>query len=287
MSIAPPTPQADRPSKAGRQPVDWRAVRALVEREARAIRRSKAIVLPMTMVPVVLLVLLPAATALAATLRRTSGVGRVLERIPGGFSETIAALPEAEQLVVLVNGYLLAPLFMIVPLMISAVLAADSFAGEKERKTMETLLHLPITDRDLFIAKLLGPFIAAVSVSWVGFALFCVVSNGLAWPVMHRFFVPTTLWMVMIVWVAPAIAAMGLGVMVRVSARANTTQEANQLGSAVVLPLIFLAVGQAGGLLLVGATVAIGIGAALWVVAILLIVRGSRLFTRDRLATRL
>ena len=43
----------------------------------------------------------------------------------------------------LVNGYLLAPLFLIVPLMVSAVLAADAFAGEKERRTLESLLHLP------------------------------------------------------------------------------------------------------------------------------------------------
>ena len=56
----------------------------------------------------------------------------------------------------LVNGYLLAPLFLIVPLMVSAVLAADAFAGEKERKTLETLLHLPISDRDLFFAKVLA-----------------------------------------------------------------------------------------------------------------------------------
>ena len=41
--------------------------------------------------------------------------------------------------------------------------------------------------------------------------------------------------------------------MVRVSAAARTAQEANQLGGAVILPLIFLALGQATGLLLVDA----------------------------------
>ena len=51
----------------------------------------------------------------------------------------------------------------------------------------------------------------------------------------------------MILWVAPAVAALGLAVMVRVSARARTSQEANQLGGAVILPLIFLAVGQSTG----------------------------------------
>jgi hypothetical protein len=104
---------------------------------------------------------------------------------------------------------------------------------------------------------------------------------------MHRIFVPTRLWMVMIVWVAPAVAALGLGVMVRVSVRARTSQEANQLGGAVILPLIFLVVGQASGLLLVAMPVAIGIGAVLWVVAIWLCARGAKRFTRDQLAARM
>jgi len=200
---------------------------------------------------------------------------------------TRGALPQREQLIVLVNGYLLAPLFLIVPLMVSAVLAADAFAGEKERKTLESLLHLPLADRDLFVAKLLTAYVPALLVSWIGFVCFAIVSNTVAWPVMHRIFIPTKLWGVMIFWVAPAVAALGLSVMVRVSARARTSQEANQLGGAVILPLIFLAVGQATGLLLVDIKIAISIGALIWVIALWLCSRGARRFTRDQLATRL
>jgi ABC-type Na+ efflux pump permease subunit len=188
--------------------------------------------------------------------------------------------------VVLVLGYLLAPLFLIVPLMVSAVLAADAFAGEKERRTLEALLHLPISNRDLFLAKLGTAYLPALAVSWLGFACFALVSNAVAWPVMGRVFVPTGLWLVVIFWVAPAVAALGLGVMVRVSVRARTAQEANQLGGAVILPLIFLAVGQSTGLLLVDPPVAVAIGAAIWVLAGWLVVRGARRFTRDELATR-
>src|SRR4051794_26735046 len=104
---------------------------------------------------------------------------------------------------------------------------------------------------------------------------------------MHRVFVPTKLWGVMILWVAPAVAALGMGVMVRVSARARTAQEANQLGGAVILPLIFLAVGQSTGLLLVTVPVALAIGAAIWAVALALVLRGASRFTRDRIAARL
>src|SRR5205085_4813992 len=124
-------------------------------------------------------------------------------------------------------------------------------------------------------------------ISWVGFVAFAITSNAVAWPVMHRVFVPTALWGVMIGWVAPAVATLGLGVMVRVSARARTAQEANQLGGAVILPLIFLAVGQSTGLLLVDIKIAIAIGALVWAIALLLVARGAQRFTRDQLATRL
>ena len=268
-----------------RTPVDWSAVRALVERDLRAVRRSKAVVIPMLMVPVLLLVVLPLLVGMAArSASNSNGAEGFLESLPAQLAEPIAALPPEEQLLTLVLGYLLAPLFLIVPLMVSAVIAADAFAGEKERRTIETLLHLPMADRDLFLAKLLTGFVPAVAVSWIGFAVYAVVANAVAWSVIDGPIVPNGLWLVMIFWVAPGIAALGLGVMVRVSARTRTTQEANQLGGAVILPLIFLAVGQSTGILLVDLPIALGIGAAVWLVAVILVARGAARFTRDRIA---
>jgi hypothetical protein len=48
-----------------------------------------------------------------------------------------------------------------------------------------------------------------------------------------------------------------------------------------------LAVGQSSGILLLDLPVAIGVGALIWVVALLLVRRGAQRFTRDVLATRL
>jgi ABC-2 type transport system permease protein len=281
-ATAVPTRQARRQPRR-----DWGLIRTVVAKDLLAVRRSKAVVLPMLLVPVLLLVILPALVGLAASGPTNVRVDEVLRGLPGDLARPILDLPEREQLVVLVNGYLLAPLFLIVPLMVSAVLAADAFAGEKERGTLETLLHLPITERDLFTAKLLSAFLPAMAVSLVGFTCFCIVSNVVAWPVLGRIFVPTRLWMVMILWVAPAVATLGLAVMVRVSARARTSQEANQLGGAVILPLIFIAVGQSTGLLLVTLPIAMAIGAVVWVLAILLVRGGARRFTRDLLAAKI
>jgi ABC-2 type transport system permease protein len=262
----------------------WPAMQAVVVKDLTAIRRSKGVLIPMIMVPGLLLVFLPFLIGLAARHNAAPNVDGILRSVPKGVARPILDLPESQRLVVLVNGYLLAPLFLIVPLMVASVLAADAFAGEKERNTLESLLHLPIPERDLFYAKVLGAFLPAVLVSWIGFVLFAIVVNTTAWPVMHRVFIPTRLWLVMIVWVAPAVAALGLGVMVRVSARAKSTQEANQLGGAVILPLIFLAVGQSTGLLLVTLPLAVGAGALVWIVALVLATGGARRFTRDRMA---
>jgi ABC-2 type transport system permease protein len=265
---------------------DWPVIWAIVDRDLRAIRRSKAVVLPMMLVPTLLMVVLPLVIGFAAARAGSQNNAALgfLNAVPNVLAAEILAHPPQEQLLRLVLGYLLAPLFMIVPLMVSAVIAADAFAGEKERRTMEMLLHLPITDRDLFLAKLLTSYIPALGVTWGGFAAFTVVANAVSWQHVDGFIVPNQLWLVMVLWVAPAVAMVGLGVMVRVSARARTSQEANQLGGAVILPLIFLAVGQSTGLLLVDIEISIGVGGLLWLIAILLVWRGASRFTRDRIA---
>lgn len=266
--------------------LDWNAILSIIRKDMAAVRRSKAVLLPMLLVPSLMLIVLPAFIGAFTARSKPVDVTRFLGTLPAGAGDPILALPEHEQLVVLVMGYLLAPLFLIVPLMVCAVLAADAFAGEKERRTLETILHLPIRDRDLYVAKLLVAYIPAVAVSWLGFLAYSLVANAVSWSVMERVFVPTRMWLVLIVWVSPAVGAVGLGVMVRISAWARTAQEANQLGGAVILPIIFVAMGQATGLLLIPMQAAVFIGALLWAVAAGLVITGARRFTRDRLASR-
>jgi ABC-type Na+ efflux pump permease subunit len=172
-------------------------------------------------------------------------------------------------------------------MMVSTALAADALAGEKERRTLESLLHLPIQMKELFLAKIGFAFIPSLVVSWVGFLLYAITVNLIAWPIMGRIFVPNMRWGVLIVVVAPAVAAVGLGVMVRVSARANSSQEANQLGGAVIVPLILASVGQTSTLLLLAPQWILLSGIVIWLVAAILIHGGMKRFTRDRVASRL
>src|SRR4051794_23840950 len=107
----------------------WHAVRAVAAKDFTAVRRSKGVILPMLFVPFLLLVVLPLGVGLAARNAHPPDVSSMLRALPGGLAQPILHLPPRERLIVLVDGYLLAPLFLIVPLMLAAVLAADAFAG--------------------------------------------------------------------------------------------------------------------------------------------------------------
>jgi ABC-type transport system involved in multi-copper enzyme maturation permease subunit len=266
--------------------VDWGAVRTVMRKDVTAVRRSKPIVLPMLLVPLVLILALPVSIGLLAANAPTDAVASALSSpMLEHLADPILELPERERLVVLVLGYLLSPLLLVIPLMVSAVLAADAFAGEKERRTLETLLHLPVPDRDLFLAKVLGAFVPAVVLTWASALGYLVVANAVAWPTLGRLFLPFAQWTVMVVWVAPAVGLLALGLLVIVSSRARTTQEANQLGGAVILPLIFLAAAQASALLLAPVPLVLAAGALVWVLAGALVGLSARRFTRDRMAT--
>lgn len=268
---------ADKPSR------DWDAIKTVVRKDLTAVKRSKAITLPMIIVPVILLVVLPLTLGSVA---KSVDPGEALQSpLVKDMLKAVVDLPAEQQLPVLILGYLLSPLLMVLPLMVSAVLAADAFAGEKERRTLEGLLHLPIADRDLFLAKLLGAFLPALAITWGGAFIYAIVANLSAWPSTHRLIIPFPQWLMMMVWVAPAVALLSLGVLVLVSSRAKTTQEANQLGGAVILPLIFVAATQVATFLLAPVPAVFGLGVLVWIVAGATVRFGSKRFTRDRLAT--
>jgi ABC-2 type transport system permease protein len=272
--------------------MNWRAIFAIVRKDLKVISKSKGVLIPLIIVPVVMFVVLPLLTTLAPSLINMPGaqmndMEQYLEMMPAGMLASMEGLNQEQQIVVLMLVYFLAPMYLIVPLMVASVIAADSFAGEKERKTMEALLYTPTSDRELFLAKLLSPWIPAVMVAWVGFILYSIVANLAGWPVMGEIFFPNWMWIVLVIWVAPAVAGLGLGTMVLVSSRVSGFQEAYQMGGAVVLPILLLVIGQATGVMYFNLGLVILLGAVLWLVDAVLIWFGVRTFQRSELIARI
>jgi ABC-2 type transport system permease protein len=260
-------------------------VLAIVRRDLTVVLRARAVMLPIVIVPVFLFVGLP--LALAAGLRlggdQVAELGALLEILPEHIRAQLGGGPIAEQVLVYMIEYQFASLFLIVPLMVAAVIAADSFAGEKERKTLEALLYTPTTDLELYVAKLIGPLLAATAVGLAGYVLYVVTANVAAIGDIGRPLALTPLWLVVILWLTPAVAALGLGALVLVSARVRGFQEAYQLGGLIVLPVVLLMVAQLSGVLFLDAAIALLIGALVWLAAGTVLWLGFRSFRRERL----
>jgi ABC-type Na+ efflux pump permease subunit len=269
-----------------------RAMMTIMRRDIKVVMQSKAVMIPLIIVPVVMLVILPALAALIPLAESTGGgatsdLEMLLAQMPAPLRAQLADYTLAQSIVVLAVGYLMAPMYLIVPLMVASVIAADSFAGEKERKTLEALLYTPTTDRELFLAKLGSAWVPAIAVAWGGFILYSVVANVAAWPTMGRIFFPNGMWVVLALWVAPAVAGLGLGATVIVSARVKTFQEAYQLGAIVVLPVIALLIAQATGVMYFSTGLVLLLGLVIWLINAALFWYGSRSFRRSELLAQL
>ncbi|NLE75921.1 MAG: ABC transporter permease subunit [Chloroflexi bacterium] len=269
-----------------------RAIRAIIRKDLLVVVRNKGVLIPLVVVPLVIFTLVPGLTALIPMLPEVGPsevreMEEMLQRMPAGFAAEIADYQGLERIYALMLIYFMAPMYLIIPLMVASVIAADSFAGEKERKTLEALLYTPTSDLELFLAKVLAGWLAAMAVAWVGFLLYAVVANAAAWSVMGRVFFPNLMWVLLVLWVVPAVAALGLGSMVVVSQRAQSFQEAYQLGGVVVLPLMALLIGQALGVMYFSVGLVALLGLALWAVDAALLWMGVRSFGRGELKARL
>jgi len=274
-----------------RDKLNWRAIRAVAERDLIIVRRSKNVLLPIILVPLLLLVIIPGAIGfLGSSIDMGSDIEdleQFLTMMPEPMKMQFEQYTENQTMVVFILVYTFAPMFLILPMMTAGSIAAGSFAGEKERKTMEALLYTPTTDLELVTGKMLSAWIPAILVTLVGFVLYSVVVNISAWQTMGRIFFPNAMWVVLILWLAPAAAGLGLGTMVLVSSKVNTYQDAYQLGSMVVLPVILLVLGQVGGVIYLSVAFVLAAGLLLWIVDAAILWFAVKTFRRSEIIARL
>ena len=271
--------------------MNTRAILAIVRKDLKVALQNKGVVLPIVILPLILFVVIPwvmayASSAIDMAGSSASNIDELLQRMPAGLLNELSGYTQEQQLIVFPLVYMLAPMFLIMPLMVSSVLAADSFAGEKERKTLEALLYTPTTDRELFTAKLLGAWTAAVAIALLSFIVYGAMVNAAGWRSIGQIFFPNWMWIVLVLWVTPAVAGLGLVVMVFVSARAQGFQDAYQLGGMVVLPVIFLMIGQISGVMYFSLGVVLLVGLVIWLLDAVLLWFASKSFRRGELMTK-
>ncbi len=118
-----------------------------------------------------------------------------------------------------------------VPFILVAGMIADSFAGERERHTLETLLASRLSDR----AILFGKIAASIAYGW-GFTLCCIlvglISVNLVYWNGHLLLYPLEN-LASILGLSLLVAGLATGIGIQVSLRAATVRQASQTFSLV------------------------------------------------------
>ncbi len=178
----------------------------------------------------------------------------------------------------------LLPFLMLVvgffPSSFSLVIALETFMGEKERRSLEPLLATPLTDVQLYLGKLLAATLPPVLASYLGMTFYMVLMFfSMDWSP-----APSLLLLSFVLSTAEALVMVAGAVVV--SSQSTSVRAANLLASFIIIPMAFLLQAEASMLLFANYTALWAVVAFLFVVNVLLIRLGLRIFDREHLLGR-
>lgn len=267
---------------------------AIAQKDMKMITSNLQIWLPMIILPLMLGVILPTALLIAlksSDLNSVKGIEtflNVVNQLPSGaLQDKFDTLPTTNhKLIYLLTNYTLAPIFLLIPVMACSLVAANSFVGEKERRTLESLLFAPVTVKELFVAKVLAALLPALALTLATFLIYGVIVDTMTYSLFGGLIFPNWNWVVLILWVVPAISLCTILISVLISARVKGFQEAQQLAGVIVLPVVAMVVGQGTGLLFLTPLLMGVIGAVLYAVCAVVLPRIAKLNDRELLFER-
>ncbi|MFQ3663497.1 MAG: stage II sporulation protein M [Chloroflexaceae bacterium] len=234
-------------------------IMTIVRREARELLGDWRIVTPILLLALVLPLLLVAAA------------GQIV-----GFLEDTSLAVRLVPFGALLVGFL--------PASFSLIAALESFVGERERNSLETLLAMPLSDAELylgkFLAALLTPLVASLAAMQIYVALLLGFMPELYFGMLT---LPRLLLLILLVCCMALVMVSGAVV---ISAHISTVRAANLMSSFILVPM--------AGVMQLAALWIINerwsqlwlIAAALGVLAVMLIRAGMRTFSREELLSR-
>ncbi|WP_414150875.1 ABC transporter permease [Acetobacterium carbinolicum] len=238
---------------------------ALIRKDIRGITANKQLLVAMISVPIALTVVIPSIFIM------------LLHFMPNDLTDfdiMLRMLPTNIQsdnmntaIISLLLNNIMPVFFIIIPIMAASIMAASSFVGEKEKRTLETLLYCPLSLKQIFRSKILSSFIMSELVSVLSFIIMTLVTQIEIFLTTGSLLLPNISWLVVLLLLSPAVSLISITLIVRGSAKAQTMEESQQRSALLVLPVIFLVAGQFVGIILINIWILLGLGVLLAAIA--------------------
>lgn len=245
-------------AEVGRPPTFFRAVGLIAGREIADQLRDWRILAPIAMLTLFFPLLMNFTANKATSFVSQYGANVVAERL----------IP----FLLMVVGFF--------PISISLVIALESFAGERERLSLEPLLATPLTDGQLYLGKMLASLLVPLLAAYLGIGVYLL---GLALTV--HWTAPAGLLIQVLMLTTVQALVMVSGAVV-ISSQTTSVRAANLLASFVIVPMSQLIIGESLIMFWAQYGVLWWIVFGLAVVAAVLGRMGLHLFNREELLGR-
>lgn len=268
-------------------------VKLIFKKDWMEISRNWQIIMPIVVVPLIFSAVLPLMIIFIPSLSimpqsSVSGLKEMISHLPSHVRSQLLWMDEQQVLIYIFVVYFFAPFFLIIPLMSSSVIASYSFAGEKERRTIEALLATPISDSELILGKILASFIPSLFVTILSFIIYSITVDLVSFNIFgNKLLLPNILWIILIFGLSPAVAFASIGLTVMISAKARGFREAQQISVILLIPIFVLVFGQAIGVFFLEPLILIILIEAFIVTDIFLFYISIKLFKREEILSRL
>ena len=120
-------------------------------------------------------------------------------------------------------------------------------------------------------------------VSYISFAAMMLILEIEMLFLTGNVLMPDISWLIILLFIAPAVSIVAIAVTVRGSAQAQTMEEAQQLAVFLIFPILALVIGQFTGVILVNSGLLLGLGIILAVFDVLLMKGAAGKFTYEKL----
>jgi uncharacterized membrane protein SpoIIM required for sporulation/ABC-type transport system involved in multi-copper enzyme maturation permease subunit len=165
------------------------------------------------------------------------------------------------------------------PASFSLVLALESFSGERERNTLETLFATPLRESEIYLGKCLAVIIPSLSLSYAA-----VTSYSLAVLLLVHYIASQELGPLLVVTLAQALVMVAGATIV--SSQTKTLRSANVMASFIIIPMSGVIQGESVLLISRLEWVLWAVAAMLGVVAVLLLRLGIIGFNRENILAK-
>lgn len=255
--------------------------------DMRRLFRNRYYLIPLAILSSLLFVAIPAMVLWTAVRWSPSPmiqqISSAIETLPPQIQENLRGDTPGGRTAYGLAVFLLAPIAIVVPITVSAAVGASAIVGERERGTGEFLAHSPLTEKEMYVGKMIASLVPGFLANIIGFLFYSLVVNLIVGPHVGGWFFPTAGWWLLILWVVPPLLAVSLAVIIRMSAKVRSAAAAHQASTLVTLPVILISYSTSIGLLYNPALSAFFVGAVAWIIAWFSLDVGARGVKRDRL----